>query len=255
MGITPKAKHEIAHGRWLSEQDTELVWGWGSPAGKLRARRRAELVATGAGLKPGVSAVEIGCGTGLFTEYFAESGARIVAVDISEPLLAKARERGLPPQQVKFMCARFEDVALPGTFDAAIGSSVLHHLDVPQALAAIRRLLKPGGVLSFAEPNMLNPQVFLERHPPVFLKKYYAYTSPDETAFVRRGLRRLLEGAGFTDVTITPFDWLHPATPPAFISFVRLAGQVAERLPGVREFAGSLYIRARVPVVTRSQDS
>jgi len=255
VGVTPKAEHEIAHGQWLSEQDTERVWGWGSPAGKLRARRRAALVAGGAGLRPGVTAVEIGCGTGLFTEYFAESGASIVAVDISEPLLAKARGRGLSPQQVEFLCARFEDVALPGSFDAAIGSSVLHHLDVPQALAAIRRLLKPGGVLSFAEPNMLNPQVFLERHPPVFLKKYYAYTSPDETAFVRHGLRRLLERAGFTGIEITPFDFLHPATPPRLIPFVRLAGQVAERLPGVREFAGSVYIRARVPVTAPSPGS
>ena len=82
-----------------------------------------------------------------------------------------------------------------------------------------------------------------------------AEPSPDETAFVRRGLRRLLEHAGFTDVEITPFDWLHPSTPPSLIPFVRLAGQLAERLPGVREFAGSLYIRARVPVTAPSRNS
>lgn len=246
--MSDKAAHEIAHGKWLAERDAETVWGWGSPAGQLRAARRAGLIADGAALRPGLTVVEIGCGTGLFTAHFAHSGARIVAVDISEELLARARQRGLPTDQVEFLCARFEDLALDGGYDAAIGSSVLHHLDVPQALASIHRLLKPGGMLSFAEPNMLNPQVFLERHPPSFLRKYYEYTSPDETAFVRGRLRRLLEHAGFEAIQIMPFDWLHPATPPALIPAVRLAGRAFENLPGVREFAGSLYIRARVPL-------
>lgn len=247
MGVGSRAEHEIAHGKWLSERDAEWVWGWGSPAGRLRARRRADLIASGAGLAPGVTAVEIGCGTGLFTELLAPTGASIVAVDISDELLARARQRGLPADRVRFVHGRFEDVSLEGGFDAAIGSSVLHHLEIEEALIAIKRLLKPGGVLSFAEPNMLNPQVFLERHPPFFMKKYYAYTSPDETAFVRFAFKRALERAGFEHVRITPFDWLHPSTPPALIPVVRAAGLVAESIPGVREFSGSLQICARAP--------
>lgn len=42
--------HEIEHGKMLSAQDTELLWGWGTPAGKIRAKRRANLIAEGAGL-------------------------------------------------------------------------------------------------------------------------------------------------------------------------------------------------------------
>jgi SAM-dependent methyltransferase len=246
MGLN-RAGNEIAHGRWLAERDPELVWGWGTPAGRLRAQRRAGLIAAGAALRPGVTALEIGCGTGLFTELFAASGASLVAVDISDDLLARARQRRLPPERVRFVSGRFEDAALPGGFDAAIGSSVLHHLELDDALAAMRKALKPGGVLSFAEPNMLNPQVFLERHPPFFLKDYYAYTSPDETAFVRWTFAKQLERAGFVDVKITPFDWLHPATPPALIGAVRAAGRLIERTPLAREFAGSLHILARVP--------
>lgn len=247
MGVGSRAEHEIAHGKWLSERDAEWVWGWGSPAGRLRARRRADLIAGGAQLRPGVTAVEIGCGTGLFTELMAASGAAIVAVDISEELLARARERGLPADRITFVRARFEDVSLPGGFDAAIGSSVLHHLELAEALPAIRALLKPGGVLSFCEPNMLNPQVFLERHPPFFMKEYYAYTSPDETAFVRFAFKRVLERAGFVNVSITPFDWLHPSTPPALIPAVLAAGRIVERIPALREFSGSLHIRAEAP--------
>jgi 2-polyprenyl-3-methyl-5-hydroxy-6-metoxy-1,4-benzoquinol methylase len=247
MSVDRRADHEIAHGQWLSERDAESVWGWGSPAGQARARRRADLIAAGAQLRAGVNALEIGCGTGLFTQLLSGTGASIVAVDISEELLARARALRLPADRVRFECARFEDMALPGGFDAAIGSSVLHHLEIDEALVAIRQLLKPGGLLSFAEPNMLNPQVFLERHPPFFMKDYYAYISPDETAFVRFSFKRLLEQAGFEQVVITPFDWLHPATPAALIPVVRAAEPLVERIPGLREFSGSMHIQARTP--------
>src|SRR3712207_6059544 len=70
-GVSSRASHEIEHGKKLSMGHPEDIWGWGSPAGKLRASRRAGLIARGAGLRPGVRALEIGCGTGLFTEMFA----------------------------------------------------------------------------------------------------------------------------------------------------------------------------------------
>ena len=48
-----RAQHEIAHGKMLAEGDTEAIWGWGTPAGQVRASRRGELVAQAAGLGPG----------------------------------------------------------------------------------------------------------------------------------------------------------------------------------------------------------
>ena len=144
------------------------------------------------------------------------------------------------------MCQRFEELTDESGFDAVIGSSVLHHLDVSASLRNIRRLLKPGGWMSFAEPNLLNPQVFLERHPGPFHRLFY-YISPDETAFVRWSLTRVLSRHGFESIRITPFDWLHPATPRPLIGIVRTVGSVLESVPGVREFAGSLHISARRP--------
>jgi SAM-dependent methyltransferase len=238
-----RATHEILHGKRLADLETELVWGWGSPAGQLRAKRRAELIINGARLNRDQYVLEIGCGTGLFTEMFATTGARILAVDISPELLEKARARNLPSDQVVFMETRFENSEIGGPFDAVVGSSILHHLDLHDALLNIRRVLKPGGAFSFAEPNMLNPQVFLERkfhYLPMF-----SYTSPDETAFVRWRLERQLRDAGYEDISITPFDWLHPSTPRALIGGVRTAGRLLESLPCVREFSGSLYIRAK----------
>jgi SAM-dependent methyltransferase len=212
--------------------------------------RRAELIAQGARLAPGIKALEIGCGTGLFTEYFSRSGAHLIALDVSSELLTKALGRRLPEDRVHFHIGRFEDYrfenpALPtwrnGPFDAVIGSSVLHHLDLSVAMDRIRDLLKLGGWLSFAEPNLLNPQVFIERN----FRRFFPYVSPDETAFIRWPLRTLLKRKGFDEITIIPFDWLHPATPPPWIPWVEQFGKIIERALVLREFSGSLLIRAR----------
>jgi len=184
--------------------------------------------------------LEVGCGTDNFTEIFAESGAGILAVDISRHLLEVARARNLPPR-VGFVEGRFEDLCVEGPFDAVVGSSVLHHLDVAEALDRIHGMLKPGGLIAFAEPNMLNPQIFVERK----FRKLFACVSPDETAFVRCALSRLLRGTGFENVRIIPFDWLHPALPPRLIPLALRVGRVLEKTPGLREFAGSLLISAR----------
>lgn len=246
MEDTGRAQHEIEHGEWLAERDPERIWGWDTPAGRIRARRRAALIAEGGGLGPNVTALEIGCGTGLFSSLFAETGAHIVAVDISGALLERARERAIAPNRVRFVERRFEDCDIDGPFDAVIGSSILHHLDMKGALPRIRELLKPGGRMSFAEPNLLNPQVLAERT----FRSWFPYTSPDETAFVRSRLRATMVASGFVDVEIAPFDWLHPATPPRWIPAVRRLGAWLEKLPGLREFSGSLLISGRRPATS-----
>lgn len=242
-----RAAHEIEHGELLARRDPETAWGWGTPAGRLRAQRRADLIIRGALVQPDSRVLEVGCGAGNFTELFAASGAQILAVDISPALLERAQARGLPAGRVRFACKRFEECELDGPFDAVIGSSILHHLDIEPALAQIRRLLKPGGYMSFAEPNLLNPQVFAERKFR-FMRRVFWYVSPDETAFVRGKFRAQLAAGGFDDIAITPFDWLHPSTPGALIPLVRRVGGLLEMMPLFREFAGSLHVRARRPL-------
>lgn len=245
MTMTSKAEHEIAHGKMVAAGASEEIWGWGTPAGRSRAARRARLIADSARLKPGLKVLEVGCGTGLFTEKFAAYGATILAVDISGELLAKARERKLPPERVTFLERAFEQCHLDGPFDAVIGSSVLHHLDLAAALAKLFRLLKPGGVFAFAEPNYLNPQVFLERK--LRFLPYYSYISADETAFVRWSLAGRLASVGFTGVRIVPFDWMHPALPESVMPWVEKCQGVWEALPLLKEFSGSLLIHAVRP--------
>jgi ubiquinone/menaquinone biosynthesis C-methylase UbiE len=241
--LPSRAEREIEHGRKLASSNPESIWGWSSPAGKERAAHRARRIIAGAQLRPHMHVMELGCGTGNFTEMFAASGARITAVDISPELLALARSRRLPPAQITFLEARFEDLELGDQFDAVIGSSVLHHLDIADALKNIHRLLRPGGVLSFAEPNMLNPVVFAIYHSETLRER--VGNSPDERAFYRWQLSNLLQSAGFVEIRVRPFDFLHPATPPALIPLIQRTGMLLERLPLLREIAGSLHIRAR----------
>jgi ubiquinone/menaquinone biosynthesis C-methylase UbiE len=160
--VTDRLLHEIEHSRSLAPH-AEKTWGWSSPAGQLRAERRAQLLAAHAELGPGKKALEIGCGTGLFTEKLAASGANLTAVDLSEELLAQARERRIALATITRADAHhlsFSDAS----FDAVIGSSILHHLDMPQALREAYRVLKPGGKIAFAEPNMLNPQILVQKN-------------------------------------------------------------------------------------------
>jgi ubiquinone/menaquinone biosynthesis C-methylase UbiE len=67
-----------------------------------------------------------------------------------------------------------------GSFDVAYGSSILHHLNLDDALAEVFRVLRPGGRIAFTEPNILNPQVTIMFR--LGLTKKYFGVSPDEMA-------------------------------------------------------------------------
>jgi len=234
---------EIEHGRKIVA-NAEMVWFWDSPAGRRRADRRAELFVEHGRLAPGRRALELGCGTGVFLERVARSGASLHGLDLSEDLLEKARARVGQLSNVVLDRGNAEATPYPGGhFDAVYGSSILHHLNLDAALAEAHRVLRPGGQAVFAEPNILNPQVLLMfRFGP--LKERFG-VSPDEMAFTRFRARRALERAGFVDVAVEPFDFLHPGIPAGWVERGLAASRALERIPLVREIAGSMLMRAR----------
>ena len=231
---------EIQHGRFLAERGAGEIWNWESPAGKLRWARRVKML--GSHLGPGMSVLELGCGTGYFTRELARSGADIVAIDVSPELLEIAKANCSTPN-VRHEIQNAYELSYPDrVFDSIVGSSVLHHLEIEEALREIYRVLKPGGTISFTEPNMLNPQIAIQKNVSWIKRKLG--DSPDETAFFRWPLRRLLEQTGYRDVRIDPFDFLHPKTPVPLVNRLNALGQFLEDVPVLSEFAGSLYIRA-----------
>ncbi|MFA7231836.1 MAG: class I SAM-dependent methyltransferase [Victivallaceae bacterium] len=238
-----RLQHEIEHGKYLSEHGAGDIWNWTSPAGKLRWRRRVKMLT--AQIVPEMKVLELGCGTGFFTREIAATGASVTAIDISPELLAEAR-RQVAAENVIFMqengyAMSFADAS----FDWVIGSSVLHHLDMDKALKEIFRVLVPGGGICFTEPNMLNPQIALQKNIP-WLKRKLG-DSPDETAFFAWRLKKQLCEHGFEEISVTPFDFMHPALPGKLITLFHPLCNLAEKLPLISAIAGSLFIKCVKP--------
>jgi ubiquinone/menaquinone biosynthesis C-methylase UbiE len=250
--MTPDAgrlAREIEHHRGIADQ-AEIIWNWDSPSGRRRADRRASIFVERCGLAPGRRALEIGCGTGIFLEKVASSGARLVGLDLSEDLLAKARARLGAVPNVALHRGNAEHLPYAhASFDAVYGSSVLHHLDLDRALREVLRVLRPGGLCAFTEPNVVNPQVALMFR--LGLTKKYFGVSPDEMAFSRFRALRALRSAGFSEPRVRPFDFLHPATPEALCDAVDRLGRGLERVPLLREITGSFVVSGRRPPAQR----
>jgi ubiquinone/menaquinone biosynthesis C-methylase UbiE len=238
--VQERIEKEIQHGRFLAQHGAGEIWNWESPAGKLRWARRVKMLSNH--LRAGMSVLELGCGTGYFTRELAGTGADIVAVDVSPELLQIARTDSLV-ENVRYEIQNACALSYPdAVFDSVVGSSVLHHLEIKEALREIYRVLKSGGTIRFTEPNMLNPQIAIQKNVPWVKRKLG--DSPDETAFFRWPLQRLLQRIGFRDVRIDPFDFLHPKTPLLLVNRVNTLGRYMEKVPLLCEVAGSLYIRA-----------
>jgi arsenite methyltransferase len=108
-----------------------------------------------------MTVLDVGCGDGLIALGALErvgSTGRVIFADVSPDLLERAersvRERGLA-SRARFVQARAEDLAVvpDESVDVVTTRSVLIYVaDKPAALAAIHRVIRPGGRVSFFEP-------------------------------------------------------------------------------------------------------
>ncbi|MEL6064021.1 MULTISPECIES: class I SAM-dependent methyltransferase [unclassified Methylobacterium] len=203
---------------------------WNGEVGTRWARNQAVLDAVfapltdalfdRAGLKSGTRVLDIGCGSGATTVEAARrvaAAGSVTGADISAPLLAVARARvgseasgGAP---VTFVEADVERADL-GSFDAALSRfGVMFFPDSRRAFANIRRMLRPGGQLTFlcwrALPENLWVQVPREAVMPL-LPEVPPPPAPDTPGPFRfadgDALSVLLRGAGFETVTCEAVD-------------------------------------------------
>ena len=97
--------------------------------------------------------LEIGCGTGKNTEWVVTKANEVTAVDLSESMLAHAKEK-ITSDKIHFIQA---DITLPWTFtskmyDLVIFSLVLEHIRTLDFIFnEVSKLLKPGGYVYIGE--------------------------------------------------------------------------------------------------------
>ena len=130
--------------------------------------------------------------------WAAHRGAHAFGIDISEPTVKQARAaftRDTGPLRAAAADVR----ALPfrdASFDAIYSMGTIEHFDETEhAVKEIARVLKPGGRAIIGVPNRHDP--FLRPLLATLLQSVGLYAYGYEKSYSRRGLRSMLEAAGF----------------------------------------------------------
>ena len=202
---------------------------------------------------PGKRILEIGCGVGSNALFMAQQGAdTVIGIDISPAGIEHSQHifaaAGLNNGVFAVMDAealQFED----NSFDLVVGTGVLHHLDLPVALAEICRVLEKDGAIVFVEPLGYNPAINL------FRSLTPQYRVEDEYPFKRKALDLIRQH--FAEVHLEYFYLLALLAAP----FRRLPGYsrllywlsavdsfLFHRIPGVSLLAWQVLIRASRPI-------
>ena len=151
----------------------------------------------------GKSFIDVGCNVGFAVEAARQLGFDALGVDVDEIAISEAR--GLFPA-ARFEVADVEDLAASGkVFDVVYCSEVVEHLADPRPfVAALRRILAPGGRSFITTPNIAHrslPDDLMtsdEIRPP----EHLLYFNPES-------LTGLLERAGFRS---THLQWTNKPT-------------------------------------------
>ncbi len=127
-----------------------------------------ERVLSAAGLRPGMTVLDFGCGPGGFAvaaARMAGPAGRVYAVDIHPLALESVRRRARKHTLGTLRVLHGDDLAEigEGTVDLALLYDVLHEIDGPEAvLARLRRILKGTGALSVRD-HRLRPETIADR--------------------------------------------------------------------------------------------
>ncbi len=213
-----------------AQQNAEQIEYWNGEAGKRWAqdddtmarllRPITEGLLDHAALEGCNSALDIGCGGGSQSVMLAQrlgAGARVLGVDISEPMLEVARDKaGIPAQgraTLEFLRADAANHAFePHSFDLLFSRFGVMFFDAPTAaFTNLRRALQPGGRLAFCcwqsmkknEWVRVPLQAALQHLPP---PEPPPPDAPGPFAFADPArVEAILGGAGFVRVALQPF--------------------------------------------------
>ena len=166
-------------------------------------------------LLPGrpVTGLDIGCGTGRYTRLLCgllPDGSLLVAADVSAAMLAQLRaaSRGHAPGVVPLLAAAEELPLRTASLDLVTAFNYVHHFDLARFLAAVARVLRPGGQLFiYTRTPQQNARTIWGRCFPGFNEHEQRLHSQ---AAIRNAVRRT---DGLTMVAAQTFQ--HPRTSTA----------------------------------------
>jgi 2-polyprenyl-3-methyl-5-hydroxy-6-metoxy-1,4-benzoquinol methylase len=113
----------------------------------------------------GKTVLDLGCGAGEASVYFAGLGAKVSAADISSEYLSLA-EKLAQKFNVKINTFKLKAEALDfndASFDFVYGFGVLHHVEMIPAIKEVHRVLSRNGIAIFIEPLSYNPLINIYR--------------------------------------------------------------------------------------------
>jgi SAM-dependent methyltransferase len=207
------------------DQNADQIAYWNGTGGQRWADRQpvqdillkpiADILIDRAGIKAGERILDVGCGSGSTSFAFAQAvgpSGHVTGIDISAPMLARARQvapRGAP---VEFILADATIHAFaPESFDLlASRFGVMFFADPALSFANIRRGMRRSGRLAFAcwrepreNPFFMTPLQAVYRHVPKMPQSGPEDPGPFAFASEER-VRRVLGAAGFTGIAMEP---------------------------------------------------
>jgi dolichol-phosphate mannosyltransferase len=229
------------------ERQRELYWSKYPVTTPPKLRWRALTVRHSFHVLPGESILELGAGSGIWTDYLTNvlKGENPITAAVFNPdLQQKAVARNLPNTRFVLTEDLLRDYPAE-SFDYIVGTSIICHDLYPQNLHVVQKLLKPGGRFFFFEANYWNPQVLLKSTIPALGR--WSGNAACQVALRKFKLLQMASHQGFAHIDVTPYDIIHPRTPAWLLDTVRNWAWLLEHAPGVREFCGTLYISGQKP--------
>jgi SAM-dependent methyltransferase len=208
-------------------QNADQIAYWNGPGGQRWADRQrsqdvllapiADLLIDRARPAAGERIVDVGCGSGAISVALAqEVGSRghVMGIDISGPMLARARQTAPAGLPVDFVLADATVYPFdPASFDLLVSRfGVMFFADPTLSFANLRQALKPSGRLAFAcwrepreNPFFMVPLQAVYKHAPKQAQPGPEDPGPFSFASEAR-VHRILGEAGFRGIAMEPCD-------------------------------------------------
>lgn len=193
-----------------TERDFHDAWAASEDLAKIDVRQANEActapemrhITKSLGDLTGKTVLDIGCGLGEVSVYFAMCGAKVTASDLSPGMCAVAKKlAALNDVEIETHVASSESLGLPEDvkFDVIYTGNMLHHVDIATTMAQILPHLAPEGRFVSWDPVVYNPVINVYRRMAMQVR------TEDEHPLTRADVALI---SSYFKETKTHFYWL-----------------------------------------------